>query len=1059
LEGAPQIQRDLKGRQKKPELQSGKNEQPQKKIAKKNIGDIAERRRMEQAILLISDTQRQIAQLDNLTDIYTLVGKKIQELIGDGYVAISMLDEQIQAIKIVGLYGFGNIYKNLVSRFKMDPSKIVYPLKDMKEDELRLFRSGRLEKFEGGLYAILARKVPQPICDLAEKQLKITGIYTMGFVWQGDHFGGLTLLAKGDIVPYKDLIETIMNQAAISINRKRVEEALRESEKRYQTLAKISTVGIFRTDPQGQTTYVNPRWCQIAGMEADKALVNGWLAAVHPEDRQSLAAGWRHASQSKNKSVSEYRFLQSDGTVVWVMGQAVPERDAGGRVSGYVGTITDITEHKRAEEESLSRLNELEMLYAASLAVGQTLQPKEIGKKILDILADRLHWHHAAIHQYHPDNNSLELLAFNQVGLKDETERLKAEQHFKRLISKPGQGLVGWVLKHGQPVYSSDLSKDKRYIEVWPNVHSSMVVPLKAGKSTIGCLSVTSEELDAFTETDEWLITTLAMLAASALENARLFEETRQRLAESEAVNSISIALRAAENLESILPAFLDEALKLLNTPAGVIWLYDPGSDELLQSVSRDWFVQLPQMSNKPGQGLAGTTFASGEAQFSREFVRDPKVLETNRELIPSGWGGACVPIHSTQEVLGVMMVSVQLPRELTSGEIRVLSTLAEILGIAVHRMRLHEQTEHQLEHVRILHEIDTVIAASFDLSITLDIILQNVLKHLQVDAGSVLILNPHTHMLNLEAGKGFLRPGIEKHQLGLGEGYAGRAVRERHMIQCLDLPADNDPSPFYRNLMQGEGFISYLGVPLVVKGDVKGVLEIFQRSRLKPDDEWVNFLGILAGQAAIAIDSNLTYSDLQRSNLELEMTYDMTLEGWSRALDMRDKETEGHSIRVTEMTLRLGRLLGVRDVEEVHLRRGSLLHDMGKIGIPDAILLKPGPLTAEEWEVMRTHPVRAYEMLAPIPYLSKALEIPHCHHEKWDGSGYPRGLKGEEIPLSARIFAVVDVYDALTSDRPYRPAWTKEKALDHIREQTGKHFDPQVVEAFLSNIKDVVSE
>jgi HD-GYP domain-containing protein (c-di-GMP phosphodiesterase class II) len=184
-----------------------------------------------------------------------------------------------------------------------------------------------------------------------------------------------------------------------------------------------------------------------------------------------------------------------------------------------------------------------------------------------------------------------------------------------------------------------------------------------------------------------------------------------------------------------------------------------------------------------------------------------------------------------------------------------------------------------------------------------------------------------------------------------------------------------------------------------------------------------------------------------------------MTLEGWSRALDMRDKETEGHSIRVTEMTLRLGRLLGVRDVEEVHLRRGSLLHDMGKIGIPDAILLKPGPLTAEEWEVMRTHPVRAYEMLAPIPYLSKALEIPHCHHEKWDGSGYPRGLKGEEIPLSARIFAVVDVYDALTSDRPYRPAWTKEKALDHIREQTGKHFDPQVVEAFLSNIKDVVSE
>jgi HD-GYP domain-containing protein (c-di-GMP phosphodiesterase class II) len=163
----------------------------------------------------------------------------------------------------------------------------------------------------------------------------------------------------------------------------------------------------------------------------------------------------------------------------------------------------------------------------------------------------------------------------------------------------------------------------------------------------------------------------------------------------------------------------------------------------------------------------------------------------------------------------------------------------------------------------------------------------------------------------------------------------------------------------------------------------------------------------------------------------------------------MRDKNTEGHSERVTEMTLQLARILSVGDEDMEHIRRGALLHDMGKIGIPDSILLKPGSLNEEEWEVMRTHPIRSYELLSPIPYLRPALEIPYCHHEKWDGSGYPRGLKGEEIPLSARIFAIVDVYDALMSDRPYRPAWTKERALDHIREQSGKHFDPKVVEAF----------
>jgi PAS domain S-box-containing protein/putative nucleotidyltransferase with HDIG domain len=180
---------------------------------------------------------------------------------------------------------------------------------------------------------------------------------------------------------------------------------------------------------------------------------------------------------------------------------------------------------------------------------------------------------------------------------------------------------------------------------------------------------------------------------------------------------------------------------------------------------------------------------------------------------------------------------------------------------------------------------------------------------------------------------------------------------------------------------------------------------------------------------------------------------YDETIEGWSNALELRDEETEGHSQRVTEMTLNIARMMNVKTDELVHVRRGALLHDIGKMGIPDAILLKPGKLTVEEWAVMRKHPVYAYDMLAPIDYLRPALDIPYCHHEKFDGTGYPRGLKGEEIPLPARIFAVVDVYDALTSDRPYRKAWSKEEALKYIHEESGTHFDPDVVEVFLKTI------
>jgi putative nucleotidyltransferase with HDIG domain len=212
-----------------------------------------------------------------------------------------------------------------------------------------------------------------------------------------------------------------------------------------------------------------------------------------------------------------------------------------------------------------------------------------------------------------------------------------------------------------------------------------------------------------------------------------------------------------------------------------------------------------------------------------------------------------------------------------------------------------------------------------------------------------------------------------------------------------------------------------------------------------------LEFLQTLAGQAAIAIENASLLDDLQRSNLELMLAYDATLEGWSRALDLRDRETEGHTQRVAELALRLARTMGFPAERLEHVRRGALLHDIGKMGIPDGILLKPGPLTEEEWQVMRMHPVYARDLLYPITYLRQAIDIPFCHHEKWDGTGYPRGLKGEEIPLPARIFAVVDVWDALLSDRPYRAAWSKEKALAHLQEQSGKHFDPKVVDVFLS--------
>ena len=208
--------------------------------------------------------------------------------------------------------------------------------------------------------------------------------------------------------------------------------------------------------------------------------------------------------------------------------------------------------------------------------------------------------------------------------------------------------------------------------------------------------------------------------------------------------------------------------------------------------------------------------------------------------------------------------------------------------------------------------------------------------------------------------------------------------------------------------------------------------------------------LEALAAQTAIAIDNASLFDDLQRSNAELILAYDTTLEGWVHALDLRDNETEGHSVRVVEMADRLASAIGVPETDIVHVRRGALLHDVGKMAIPDRILLKTGALTPEEWDIMCRHPQYAYDWLSPITFLRPALAIPLSHHEKWDGTGYPHGLQGEQIPLHARIFAVVDVWDALRSERLYKPAWEEQRALDYIRAEAGAHFDPRVVEAFL---------
>ncbi len=369
-------------------------------------------------------------------------------------------------------------------------------------------------------------------------------------------------------------------------------------------------------------------------------------------------------------------------------------------------------------------------------------------------------------------------------------------------------------------------------------------------------------------------------------------------------------------------------------------------------------------------------------------------------------------------------------------------------------RVESEQRTQLQLQRLRALHAIDMMIASNFEVKQTLNLLLDQVVTQLHADAAAILLAGPDGPMLSYVAGRGFHSRAVQSLKLLPGDGLAGKVAHDRRIHHIASF-RDADPGPQYRAMLPGEGFVAYFGAPLIAKGQVKGVLEVYHRSALDPDADWVDFLETLAGQAALAIDYAQLFTGLQKSNSELAEAYEETIEGWSRAMELRDQETEGHTRRATELTVRLALAAGIPKEQLVHVRHGALLHDIGKLGVPDSILLKAGPLDEDELRTIRCHPQCAYDLLSTVAYLKPALEIPFCHHERWDGTGYPRGLKGMEIPLAARLFAVVDVWDALRSDRPYRKGWNETDVLAKLREESGRHFDPAAVDLFLKVLED----
>jgi PAS domain S-box-containing protein/putative nucleotidyltransferase with HDIG domain len=779
----------------------------------------------------------------------------------------------------------------------------------------------------------------------------------------------------------------------VALHHHSVERQLRESDHRYRGLVDGVPVGLYRTTPTGQILDANPALVRMLGYPSREALLdtNATSIFVDPAERQRQQAD---LACTPGAQIYEIRMRRHDGAHIWVKDTVHAVCDEAGQVLYNEGSLEDITERKEAHQAVIASEE-----------------------------------HHRRLVELSPDTIFIEtggrFAYINPAGL--------------RLLgaSSPDEILGHDILEFAHPHFRSLLLNRLNRLDV----ERREVLPVESKYLRMDGSTI-DVELAA--------IPFVYQGQPGAQVIMHSISERRQRERELEAIVTVANALRAAATRDQMLPIILDQVIALVGSQAALITQPNAATKEVTGVLGRaawsSWTgLRLPKI-----EGEAWDFMSSGQATIFNDALTDPRLYHFARA--GEGWSVACAPLRAEAETIGALWVGRHT--KITPADLRLLTAISDMAANAMHRAALHEQTRDRLAHLDALHAIDMAISSSLDLRVTLDVLLDQVTAQLHVDAADVLLLRPQAGILEMAAGRGFRSPAAHNVQLRLGQGFSGKAAEQRQAVTCADLRQQAAQHGGAESLL-AEGFVSIHSVPLIAKGAVLGVLEVFLRSHLTPDQEWLDFLGALAKQAAIAVDNATLFDNLERSHAELALAYDSTLEGWSRALDLRDRETEGHTQRVATIAVRLARAMNVPEPDLVHVRRGALLHDIGKMGIPDSILLKPGPLTPDEWAVMRRHPEYAYELLSPVSFLHPALDVPYAHHEKWDGTGYPRGLKGAEIPLAARIFAVVDVWDALTSDRPYRPAWTAEKARAYIAEQAGRHFDPAVAQASLILLAD----
>jgi PAS domain S-box-containing protein len=700
----------------------------------------------------------------------------------------------------------------------------------------------------------------------------------------------------------------------------------------------------------------------------------------------------------------------------------------------------------RLLSDAQRRGDEFAALHKVSVGLSGEQDLQLVLSQIVDSIGKSLNVPCSFIYLYDEKSETLELSISRGLGYQ------------KNLSVKLDEGIAGRVAATRQPLLVSNYHDWEHRLRQLDEIDYSAIleVPMLFSGMLIGVLGVAeiSNGSRVFSEQDERLLSLFAAQAASAVYNANLFDVIRKSNQELEHLYRASDALIGAvsSNINDLSQRIAQIVVSEFRQSNCSLWLLvgDPPSMRRLSSAGATSSEIVLHPLSVDGPGLVPRVIRTGQPVNVPDVQSDPDYLE--------GWLSArselVLPLKTGGRVMGALDLQSAEPSAFSAEEVRVMSQFASRASLMLEHARLVSETEQRLQRLSALHTVDIAVASSLDLQVTLKVFLGQVTSQLRVDAADVLLFNPHLQVLEYATGRGFRGTGIRRVSLRVGEDVAGQAALERKVIGVSQLDSSLGQVS-HPERIAGEGFVSAYAVPLIARGEMQGVLELYFRNQFVGDMEWQNFVETLARRAAVAIDDASLFEQIQRSYTELVVAYDSTIEGWARLLELRTVEPRGHSQRVTMLVMEWARRLGVPERDLMHIYRGALLHDIGKLAIPDSVLLKAGSLTEAEWVIVRKHPVLANDLLMSIDYLRPAAVIPYAHHEKWDGSGYPRRLVGNQIPLAARIFSVADVWDSLMRDQPQRPAWSEAEATDFIRAQAGRDFDPLVVETFLSYIQE----